>query len=293
MKVLVVLNPIAGGRDKEEFLSYLEDQFKQYHIVFEVYKTSGEEDEKEISQRIRSFHPDRLLAIGGDGTISICAKCMIDRDIYLGIIPFGSANGMARELDLNDDPRGALDDFLKSRHYRQLDLYRVNDQYIGMHIGDIGLNARIVEGFDKDEGRGMFLYAKHFLRELSQRELIEFTIEAEGRTITEKAYMVAFANAKRYGTGVVLNWKGNLFDGKIELVIAKDIKIRTLLLAGMSSFNNEPDGDDTSEIIRIEKARITTSKPVSVQVDGEYIGKLDDLKIDVLPGAVRLVLVDR
>jgi diacylglycerol kinase family enzyme len=231
--------------------------------------------------------------IGGDGTISACARCLIGEDIALGIIPYGSANGMARELELSDNPDEALDDFLKSRHYRQLDLYQVNDRYTGLHIGDIGLNARIVEGFEQEEGRGMFSYAKHFLRELSQSELIEFKIEVEDRTLKEEAYMVAFANARKYGTGVVLNWKGNLFDGKIELVIAKDIKIRTLLLAGMTTFNDEFSRDESSEIISFQEARITTGKPVSVQVDGEFIGKLDELKIDVLSGAVKLVLVNR
>jgi len=293
MKVLVVLNPIAGGREKNEFLSYLEDQFKLYNIDYKVYKTTGQDDEKQIAGEIESLRPERLLVIGGDGTISACARCLIGEDIALGIIPYGSANGMARELELSDNPGEALDDFLKSRHYRQLDLYQVNDRYTGLHIGDIGLNARIVEGFEQEEGRGMFSYAKHFLREFSQSELIEFKIEVEHRTLKEEAYMVAFANARKYGTGVVLNSKGNLFDGKIELVIAKDIKIRTLLLAGMTTFNDEFSRDESSEIISIRKARITTGKPVSVQVDGEFIGKLDELKIDVLPGAVKLVLVNR
>lgn len=293
MKVLVVLNPIAGGREKDEFLNFLKNQFNLYNIDSRIYKTSGVDDESGINRLIESFKPERLLGIGGDGTISISAKCLINKDIALGIIPFGSANGMARELELSDDVREALDDFLKSRHYRQLDLYRINNQYIGMHIGDIGLNARIVEGYEQEEGRGMFSYAKHFLRELSQSELIDFDIELEDQKMKVKAYMVAFANARKYGTGVVLNWKGNLFDGKIELVVAKDVKIRTLLLAGMTTFKDELARDDSSDIISIQKATITSEKPVSVQVDGEFIGKLKEVKVEVIPNAVKLVLVNR
>jgi len=292
MKVLVVLNPVSGGRDKTDFIAYLQKEFKKYNIDFRIFKTKGEEDEHEIDHMINSFKPQRILSIGGDGTISICAKCLIGKKTELGIIPFGSANGMARELELSDDPGMALDDFLKSRHYRDLDLYQINDRFIGMHIGDIGLNARIVEGYEKEKGRGMASYAKHFLRELTQSELIEFDIELEGRKISEKAYMVAFANARKYGTGVVLNSKGNLFDGKIELVIAKDIKIRTLLLAGMTTLSDDFARNDTSDILSIQNAVISTEKQVSVQVDGEFIGKLDKVKIKVLPKAVRLVLVN-
>ncbi len=292
MKVLAVLNPIAGGKDKDQFIKYLENQFKKYGIVYKLYKTSGRNDEDEIKKGILEFEPERVLSIGGDGTSSICAKCLMNKNIYLGIIPFGSANGMALELGLSADPEEALDDFLKSRFSKSLDLFKVNEKYIGMHIGDIGLNARIVEGFEKEHTRGMFTYAKHFLRELSQSELIDFEITADGEKIKEKAYMVAFANARKYGTGVVLNWKGNLFDGKIELVLAKDINIRTFLLAGMTTFDDHIAKNAPTEIITCKKAKIRTSSPVSIQVDGEFIGKLKEVNISVIPSSVKLVLVN-
>lgn len=292
MKVLTVLNPIAGGKDKDQFLDYLENQFVRYGIVHKLFKTRGERDEYEINQIIEEFKPERVLSIGGDGTSSICAKCLMNKDIYLGIIPFGSANGMALELGLSVDPGEALDDFLKSRFYKDLDLYKVNDKYIGMHIGDIGLNARIVEGFEKEKARGMFTYAKHFLRELSQSELIDFEITADGNKMKEEAYMVAFANAKKYGTGVILNWKGDPFDGKIELVFAKDINIRTFLLAGMTAFDDNIAKNAPTEIISCKKAKILTNSPVSIQVDGEFIGKLNEVNVKVIPKAVKLVLVD-
>jgi diacylglycerol kinase (ATP) len=293
MKVLVVINPIAGGADKDIFISYLEIQFMKFDIEYKIYRTTGKDDEDAIREMIDSLRPDRMLGVGGDGTVTISAKCLMGKDIPLGIIPFGSANGMARELDLSEDPEEALDNFLNSKYYRQLDLYSVNDKYIGMHIGDIGLNARIVEGYAKEEGRGMLSYAKHFLKELSQSELVEFSIELNGRTINEKAYMVAFANARKYGSGVVLNWKGDLFDGKIELVIAKDIDIGTLLLAGMTTLNEDLARDDSSDIYSVREARIKTDRKVSVQVDGEFIGQLDDVTIKVIPHAVTLILVDR
>ncbi|MBS0000695.1 MAG: diacylglycerol kinase [Cyclobacteriaceae bacterium] len=293
MKVLVVINPVAGGSDKDIFISYLQIQFTKYDIDFKIHQTEGKDDEKTIKNLIDSFRPHRLLSVGGDGTVTICAKCIMGKDIALGIIPFGSANGMARELELSEDPEDALDDFLKSHLYRKLDLYKVNDKYIGMHIGDIGLNARIVEGYEKEEGRGMLSYAKHFLKELPQSELVNFSIELDNRQIDEKAYMIAFANARKYGSGVVLNWKGDLFDGKIEIVIARDINIRTLLLAGMTTLSEDLGRDDSLDIYSICKARIQADRPVSVQVDGEFIGRLDEVTIEVVPRAVKLILVDR
>ncbi len=290
MNVLVVLNPISGGKSKDIFIRDMKEKFKDEGIRYSIYETTGQDDKYKIYELTQKYDPDRILSIGGDGTNSICVKSLVDHDAFLGIIPFGSANGMAVELGISEDPDEALDDFLHSDRYKELDLYQVNDKYYGMHIGDIGLNARIVEGFSKEEGRGMFSYAKHFLKELSQSELIDFTIHTGDETFNTQAFMVAFANAKRYGTGVVLNWKGNLFDGKIELVLAKDLKIKTLLLAGMTTLSDEFAKEAPSEIISIEEAVITTKEPVSVQIDGEPIGKLQEVKVKVLPRAVRVVI---
>ncbi len=290
MKVLVVLNPVAGGKEKDQFITFMKEEFNRYAVGFEVYMTTGENDVNRIKEQIREYKPSRLLSVGGDGTSSVCSQSIIDQDIALGIIPLGSANGMAMELGINEDPEQVLKDFLMSRHYRNLDLYKVNDKYYGMHIGDIGLNAKIVEGFSKEEGRGMFTYAKHFLRELSQREMTLYSIKADEQILEKEAYMVAFANARKYGTGVVLNWKGNPFDGKIEIVVASEMKIRTLLLAGMTTLDDEMAREAPSDIISCQKAEIKTQNPVEVQVDGEYIGKHSDLKIAVVPGAVKLVL---
>lgn len=290
MKILVVLNPISGSRDKEEFMQYLVKSFRERNIGYELYKTSGDQDEQKISSLLDKYCPNRILSVGGDGTSSLCAKKLIDRDMPMGIVPFGSANGMAMELGINSDPVSALHDFMLSGYHKDLDMYKINNKYYGMHIGDIGLNARIVEGFSLDRERGMLTYAKHFLREFSQSELISYRIFVNGEKYEVQAYMVAFANARKYGTGVILNWKGNPYDGRIELVIAKELKIKTLLLAGMTTLNEEIGREAISEITSCEKAVIETEYPVSVQVDGEPVGKMQKVEVEVVPHAIKIIL---
>ncbi|HLF34064.1 MAG TPA: hypothetical protein VI583_07495, partial [Cyclobacteriaceae bacterium] len=160
-------------------------------------------------------------------------------------------------------------------------------------IGDVGLNAQVVEGFSREKERGMGTYARHFLRELTQSEMMEFHITADGHEYTEHGYMLAFANARCYGTGVVLNWLGNPYDGKFELVIAQSLELKSLLIAGLSRFNNEiARAAEGSRIISCKEAKIKLAIPVTAQADGEVFGKFSELNIAIIPRAVRVVRVN-
>ncbi len=294
MKVLVVINPISGGKDKSQFRQHLRTTFKRFGVSYKEFETTKdqESDKEQIAPIINEFSPDRVLAIGGDGTVLFTALSVLDQNIPLGVIPFGSADGMTTELNINLDSRIALDDFLKSHFILKLDLIRVNDVHYCMHIGDIGLNAKIVEGFSKDQNRGFFSYVKHFFSEVQTAELIEFDIKADGKDHQHTGYILALANARKYGTGAVLNKKGNPFDGKFELVVGLRKDIESFLYMGLTRFTEEIDMQDIVEVIQCQKAEIRLKKPHLLQLDGELIGETDTIKAEILPGAVPIVLQD-
>ena len=213
----------------------------------------------------------------------------MDTDCPFGIIPLGSANGMAVELGIDSDPKVALSDFLKSHRYTPLDLIRVNDKHFCLHLGDVGVNARIVENYSKEEGRGMFTYAKHFLTEISNAEILEYEIEADGIKYNLSGPMITIANARKYGTGAVLNYQGNPLDGKFEIVVVTKINTSGLIKTGLSRFNQEFARDNNVETISCKEATIKLKKPKMLQLDGEVIEELDTIEARILAGAVNLV----
>ena len=68
----------------------------------------GKTDEERLNQKIAQLKPDRVVAVGGDGTIKFVAEQLLDTPIPLGVLPAGSANGMARELGIPPDIEGSL-----------------------------------------------------------------------------------------------------------------------------------------------------------------------------------------
>jgi len=289
MKLLFVVNPISGGVDKEPFIKNARGICEKYGIAYEIFKTTGKNDLENLKAMLPNVNPDKVLSVGGDGTTLFTSIALLDTGYPLGIIPLGSANGMATELFVNPNPIEAFKDILFSQVIEGLDMLVVNDEHYSIHIGDVGVNASIVESYEKDKNRGMATYAKYFLEELKQLKPFNFSITANGKTIKNSGLMVGICNSRKYGTGVPLNIDGNPMDGKFEIVVIEKINSNTLLKAGLSKFDESFYDSQNGISISTTKAKIKFEEPRLLQLDGEIIGDFSELNIEIMPGAVQLI----
>ena len=289
MKLLIVVNPIAGDVDKEPFLQEARQICIKYGVEYQIFKTTGRDDEALLRSVLLEFTPDKVAVVGGDGTVLFTSKVLLDLSIPLGIVPLGSANGMAKELYINPDPIKAFYEIIISNIIGNLDMLLVNDQYYSIHIGDVGVNANIVKAYDSDGRRGMLTYAKYFLDEIKKINPFDITVIANGETLKGRGVMVGICNSRKYGTGVPLNNTGNPMDGLFEIVIVKNMDLNVLLKAGFSAFNENFTDSQNASIISTQHAEIIFNKPRLLQLDGEVIGWFEHLKIDIIKGAVKLI----
>jgi diacylglycerol kinase family enzyme len=207
----------------------------------------------------------------------------------MGIIPLGSANGMATELFVNPKPMEALKDVIMSETIVGLDMLTVNEEHYTIHIGDIGVNAQIVEAYEKDPNRGMATYAKYFLGELGRLKPFPVDVHANGETYHEEVLMVGICNARKYGTGVPINVKGNPMDGVFEIVLVTNINTNSLIKAGLSKFDDSFYDNQSSFVLGTKHAEIKFDEPRLLQLDGEVIGKFEKVKVEIMAGAVKLI----
>ncbi|MDF1571383.1 MAG: diacylglycerol kinase family protein [Bacteroidales bacterium] len=289
MKLLIVINPVSGGQDKQSFLEETDALCSKYAIRHRIFETSGKNDRKKLKKEISNFKPHRVIAAGGDGTVLLVSIALMKSKIPMGIVPLGSANGMAEELNIDPDPLEALKDAIMSSWFTGMDLVEVNGKHYSVHIGDVGSNARIVEKYEKDPNRGIGTYAKYFLDELGQVSPFSVKIKTETDEIEKETLMVAICNARKYGTGVPLTLDGNPLDGKFEIVLIEDINFNSLVKIGLSKFDERFFKNRDSTIISTKKAEISFDKPRLLQLDGETIGKFRKLRVKVIKGAVKLI----
>lgn len=285
LKLLFVINPISGGDAKQDWEQYVQDFFRDSIHQIEIYNTNGSDDMESLRYWVNVWQPDKVTAIGGDGTLKLCAEVLLGTGIPLCIFPAGSANGMARELRMPTDIEGCLQ-VLMNGVAKPTDIMRVNE-LVCVHMADIGINAQLVKYFQANKLRGKLGYAKELFRVLWKRRQIEVSIKNGADTIYRTAFMVVIANASTYGTGARINPIGNLHDGIFEAVILRKLSITELF---KMLFYNKPFNPNKTEIVQASSLMVTVKKKIYFQVDGEYIGKTKKLSVRVEQGALLLIM---
>lgn len=290
MNLLLVVNPISGGKEKKIFLEEAESLCVKYGIQHEYFYTTGENDIEKLRESIAKNVPDRIASIGGDGTTLMTSLALQGINIPFGIIPMGSANGMAKELNVPNDPLLALQDLILSEIIVPLDVIKVNDDYT-IHLGDVGINAAMVEKFQHEKSRGWGAYAKHFFESVKNASLFDVTIEIDGEIYPHKAYSVLIANTRMYGTGAIVNPIGNPHDGVFEIVVVTKQDWTGIINLGLSAFDSRASKaiEDYTKIYQATKARIIFEKENLLQLDGEVIGKCETINAEIIPGGVNYI----
>ncbi len=282
----MVVNPISGGIDKDNIIKTVKEFAHTGSINLTVYETTGKDDDSTIKNLFELHHFERAVIAGGDGTIKLVTDALEDQDIIYGILPLGSANGLAKDLNLSD----VLEENLQIAFYENptaIDIISINGMKC-LHLSDIGLNASLIKNYEEGSIRGKLGYALQTIKTLSQNvEHLHAVIEYGQHRLETDANVIIIANSQKYGTGVVINPKGKIDDGKFEIIVLKNLD---WLMIGKILLGNLPIEGTDIEILSTDKARITTSFPVNFQIDGEYCEQVTELDIQILPKNVRIVI---
>lgn len=282
---LMVINPVSGTAGTAPLYSAIRKWEERHDDVVQVYETTGSDDTAKIEKILTKNSVDTIIAAGGDGTLLECAAICRSHDVPLGFVPRGTANGMAVQLGIPDDAGAALD-IIGRRKCRATDMLRFNDEYCGLHISDVGFNARIVEYYARSGGHGFWNYTKGLIEGLRQIDTFQVRIKGNPDELLP-AQMVAFANARYYGTGIPINHTGRLDDGYFELCIFHELSLSSL--AG-NIFNWPAQNREEMVVRQCKEVELEFSTPQPFQIDGEIQSKVKQLKVAIEAACLQLIV---
>src|SRR5690606_41307289 len=100
-----------------------------------VWETTGEDDQSKIRKLVQEGQFDAILIGGGDGTIKMVVESVLDSNHTVGIIPLGSANGLATSLGIGN-LEAAIEAVINSREIK-MDAIKINGE-LSLHLSDFG-----------------------------------------------------------------------------------------------------------------------------------------------------------
>lgn len=285
LKILFIINPKSGKNDID-WEKTIHDHFTDGIVLVDTLQLEENCAPSFITDKISSFRPDRIIAVGGDGTVKLVAEQILDKPgISLGILPAGSANGMAKELGIPLEATDALRLSVEGKP-KKIHLVKVND-HICIHLSDVGFNAFVIKKFERASQRGMWGYIKASWKALWQHSKLNVRIRTDEGTIQRTAAMIVIANATKYGSGALINPEGKLEDGFFEVVIVRKISFTEIFKMMVTHMDYNPA---KTEVFQCTYLDMDSKKYAHFQVDGEYIGKTNKIEAELLPAAISIIV---
>ena len=285
----IVVNPTKVG-DPEEFRRAVSEAMHSHGWQLPLWlETTAEDPGQKQAREAAAAGVELVLACGGDGTVTACAEGVAGTGTPLGIVPIGTGNLLARNLDLPVDLDEALIVALTGKD-TPIDAGTANGAPFVVMAG-LGLDARMISDTSEPLKKrlGWAAYAISVIRHLRDRP-IRATLTADGgQPVRLRSSAVIVGNVGWLRGGVPLLPDARPDDGMLDAVALRAgglvgwlaIVTHVLLRTGGS-------GRVTRLVFR--ELTVTTVSPQPWELDGEFMGTTTRLVVAAQPGRLLLRL---
>ncbi|MFD9498501.1 diacylglycerol kinase [Streptomyces sp. NPDC060035] len=233
-----------------------------------------------------------LIAVGGDGLMSLALQAVAGTGTPLGVVAVGTGNDFARALGLPiRDPAAAgrlAAEALKAGTVREIDLGRVGERWFGSVLAS-GFDSRV-----NDRGNrmrwvgGRFKYDLAILAELAAFRPIPYRIRLDGGPVREiEATLIAVGNGSTYGGGMRICAEAVMDDGLFDVTVVGDCSRSTLLKVFPKVYKGTHLDHPKVTVHKVASIELAAAG-VTAYVDGEPLGALP-LTATCVSGAVRVL----
>ncbi len=299
MRGLIVANPAAAAGSVGKRWN---DHVRDVHACFGVHEvafTGGPGDATSIVRRAIADGAERIVAVGGDGTVNECLNGFTFADntpasAQLAVFPLGTGGDFARSIGMRD---AAAERLAASIEERIIDVGRVTssagDRYF-LNVASFGASGLVVEKVNTTSKRFgaktsfMLGTLKGLTQYKNQRVRLRIDDSFEEEILTNT---VAVANGRYFGGGMKVAPDASLADGQLDVVVIGDIGVGFFVRHSGKIYAGT---HGTLPEVRMMRGAAVTVTPLSsdsnipVDCDGEQMGRAP-VRFDVLPRRLKLV----
>ena len=287
LRAAFIINPVAGGKDKtgliEEIKQYI-DKDIDYEIIFWEFK----KQKKAIRQMLREKGFDIAVAVGGDGTVNQVARAVRFTDTALAIIPSGSGNGLARQLNIPLTVKESVQLIGKGKEI-YIDGCSINNKIFFCTAGT-GFDAHIGKLFAKSKNRGFYSYFKITVGSLLSYKPQLYSLNIDGKEVNVKAFLITFANASQFGNDAFIAPQADIQDGLIDVCILKPFKFWHVPGLAVKMFKKKFNESHLYEAYKAKNVLVTRQTEAPVHYDGEPKKMGTELEIKIYPAALKVIV---
>lgn len=292
-RYLFIINPKAGFKVSFVLEGYIRNKAfesgKRY--VIEYTKEKGDGFKIALNYINQGF--DRIVCVGGDGTLREVAEAVLNKKgVALGIVPAGSGNGAARNLSIPLNIEKAIDLVFNSKRIVEVDCGICNSK-IFINVFGVGLDAHIAHLFNQNRIRGILPYFIHGVKAYLRYKPVSVEVDFGDGFYRFDPILLAIANGCQYGGGAIISPNSSLFDGFLNLVVINNASVWYLLRRINTLFNGKILENDIVKTYVSKSFKIKIPPKTIYHLDGEdYLSEDGFLSVSVIPKALSFIIDD-
>jgi len=300
-RVKVIVNPASGKKagffpTNTAGLPDVREVLAANGIEADIVETEHPGHATELARQAIKDGYELIIACGGDGTVGETAKALIgNKKATLGILPLGSANNVARMMNVPFDLAEA-GKLLRTGRIIKADVGRCNGQYFFETAG-VGLDAALFPILNKVD-KGELIHLWDAARTLVRFRPRSVTLVLDKRAIRVKALVVLVANGPYWGYSVPLAPDALVDDHKFDVVVFRNYSKTDFirhLIAALLHRDYQPEQNPYHHHPKLltftaRRVRVFVSRRRSwpVHADAQPRGTTP-AQIEVVPGALRVI----
>ncbi len=283
---LVIINPRSrrgGDAEFSDCLSLLEEN----GIRLIKVKSHGSKETGELITMHRQ-RIDLVILAGGDGTVSSAAETLYRYKLPFAILPLGTANDLARSLELPTDISGACRSIAVNRRHK-IDLAVVNGRYF-FNAANIGLGVKVTHELTPEIKKrwGVLSYLKALFNAMQRKQVFRAAVTIDGKRYKLKSMHIAVGNGRYYGGGNIIDENASINDGLLCLYSLKPQSFWSLLLLSPLLRNGKQRLTQRTFCATGRRIEIKTRKSMEIDADGEPVTHTPAV-FEVLPDALEVI----
>jgi YegS/Rv2252/BmrU family lipid kinase len=285
----VIYNPI---KVTDEFRSRVQEALTRHGRSETLWLETTEDDpgRGQVREAVAA-QVDLVIGAGGDGTIRLIADGLANTGIPLGLIPAGTGNLLARNLNLALDEETAIEIAL-GEHTRTIDLIKLTvDDHPPEHfavMAGVGVDAVIMNETDSDlkEKIGAGAYVLAAAKAIGRLPLRVTVRVDDGRPFRRNAMLCLVGNVGELQGKIRLIADAEPDDGILDIYVASPQRLSHWLRVLLRMITRRPQKDDRVDQLKGKTVTFSIEGKDDYQLDGDVVGAGRFMRAEIAPGAL-------
>jgi YegS/Rv2252/BmrU family lipid kinase len=288
----VVVNAGARQADEDQVSRQLAEIFNSHGVEANIWLGRSGGEIVELARRAAKGQSPVVVAGGGDGTINTVASELIDTGKLLGVLPLGTLNHFAKDLNIPLDLEAAAR-VIVEQNTADIDIGEVNGRYFINNSG-LGLYPRIVEKREEQQAKGRSKWLAFFsalLIIIHRYPLLTVRLSTDARELRRRTPMVFVGNNEYELQGLNMGSRRCLNRGVLFLYVTQEMSRWRLFKMGLAAlFGRLSDATDLDAMAVREVSVQARRRRLRVALDGEVVVMRLPLRYRIHPAALRVIV---